>query len=160
MRDEILDSQSIEREYKIASKGKRLANHILDMLFYYFLAIVIGVLFALLLGLTENEQMLNDEMQTSGLLDMLIGCVIILGYYTASEYFFNGKTFGKLITKTRAVTHDDRKMDFGTTIKRSLCRLIPFEQFSFLGDDSSGWHDKYSNTKVIEDINWRETESF
>ncbi|MFT6808347.1 MAG: hypothetical protein ACJA01_001571 [Saprospiraceae bacterium] len=42
-------------------------------------------------------------------------------------------------------------MLFSTVFKRSLCRLIPFEIFSFLGEPLMDWHDKISGTKVIED---------
>jgi uncharacterized RDD family membrane protein YckC len=44
---------------------------------------------------------------------------------------------------------DGSKPDFGTTLKRTLCRIIPFEQFSFLGSQSRGWHDSICGTYVV-----------
>jgi hypothetical protein len=38
---------------------------------------------------------------------------------------------------------------FGTMVLRSLCRLIPFEPFSFLGSDARGWHDSITKTRVV-----------
>ena len=78
--------------------------------------------------------------------------VFFTTYYIIMEYVFKGKTFGKLLTKTRAVTEYGERMDLGTIMVRSLCRLIPFEAFSFLGEEGTkGWHDTISKTKVIYD---------
>ena len=33
---------------------------------------------------------------------------------------------------------------------RSLCRLIPFDAFSFLGAPDKGWHDSISKTYVVK----------
>lgn len=78
----------------------------------------------------------------------------ILGYafyYWIIEISFNGKTFGKHITKTRVVTHTGERPDFVDYFTRSVCRLIPFEFVSFLISDSIGWHDRFSKTMVVED---------
>lgn len=40
------------------------------------------------------------------------------------------------------------KPSFSVIFKRTLCRLIPFDGFSFLG--SRGWHDSISDTYVVE----------
>jgi len=63
-----------------------------------------------------------------------------------------------LLTGTRAVTLDNQRMDFSTTFIRSCSRAIPFEAFSFLGDN--GWHDSLSGTKVIEDKGWKNKNDF
>ena len=75
-------------------------------------------------------------------------------YYIISESMLNGKTIGKFVTGTRAVTVDNQKMDLGTTIKRSFCRLVPFDALSFLVGLPIGWHDEWTNTKVILDKEW------
>jgi len=36
-------------------------------------------------------------------------------------------------------------------LRRSLSRLVPFDAFSFLGNYARGWHDKWSNTWVIDE---------
>ncbi len=156
--DELLDSQSIEREFKIASKGKRFANYIIDMIGYYILALGVGVILGgILISSGNDEILLNEEVSVGQkILEWLLGLVIILVYYAFCEYFFKGKSLGKLITRTRAVTITNERMDLPTTVKRSLCRIVPFEQFSFLGDLPTGWHDTWSDTKVIEDDNWEE----
>lgn len=37
-------------------------------------------------------------------------------------------------------------------ILRTLCRLIPFEALSCLGEKSRGWHDRLSRTWVISEF--------
>ena len=61
----------------------------------------------------------------------------------------NGQSIGKMITGTIVVTEDGQKPSFGQILGRSFARIVPFEPFSFLGNDASGWHDKWSETKVI-----------
>lgn len=156
--EELLDSQSFEREYVRASKGKRFANYLIDVIGYYIFALIVGVLLGGVLLSAGNEEFLLNEETSIGqtVLEWVFGIIVIILYYTASEYFFKGKTLGKLITRTRAVTLTNERMDFSTTLKRTLCRIVPFEQFSFLGDQATGWHDTWSDTKVIEDRNWEE----
>ena len=155
-----LYSQNSERTYQLASKNKRFANYIIDVIGYYIFAIVIGIIWVALNPEDYTSEVYLDEDSSNVLLEYLFGFLIITLYYTLLEYFLQGKTIGKLITKTRAVTEDNRNLDFETALKRSLCRLIPFEAFSFLGDNAVGWHDSLSKTKVIEDIDWQAESDF
>jgi len=72
-------------------------------------------------------------------------------YYSLLETFLKGKSIGKFVTQTRAVREDGSELDFRTALIRSLCRVVPFEPFSFLGDSNSGWHDNWSKTMVIDE---------
>lgn len=67
------------------------------------------------------------------------------------EGAFNGKTIGKYLTKTRALREDGSPLGWDKAFVRSLCRLIPFEGFSYLGSNLLGWHDTISKTMVVED---------
>ena len=42
------------------------------------------------------------------------------------------------------------KPSVNAIIKRTLCRFIPFEPFTFLGLNSRGWHDSFSKTYVVK----------
>jgi len=77
--------------------------------------------------------------------------LIMTVFYTSMEYFLNGKSLGKFITKTRAVKVNGDPITFSDALKRSACRSIPFEVFSFLGKNRSGLHDSISKTKVIDE---------
>ena len=46
--------------------------------------------------------------------------------------------------------HDGTKPDSGQILKRTLCRLIPFNVLSFLGSPCNGWHDTISDTYVVK----------
>ena len=60
------------------------------------------------------------------------------------------RTIGKLITRTKVVMENGEKPSSEAIIIRSLCRMIPFDAFSFLGDPSRGWHDTISKTYVVD----------
>jgi len=160
--EEVLDSpieeSNSDRIYKTADNSKRIGNYIIDIIGFLVFAAFIGIVWGLLAVSTNNEQWLDESESMGGqLIDTLFSYLVMIIYYVLSEYFLSGKTLGKYLTKTRAVTIDNQRMEIGTVIIRSLCRLIPFEAFSFLiGSNPRGWHDKFSNTKVIEDNGWRE----
>jgi uncharacterized RDD family membrane protein YckC len=86
---------------------------------------------------------------------MLLGYVILLlsyiGYYTLMETKYQ-KTIGKFITKTTVVTKDGAKPEVGDIVRRTFCRLIPFDRVSFLFTQN-GFHDKLSDTTIIKDEN-------
>ena len=72
----------------------------------------------------------------------------ILFYYLFYETVL-GITPAKLITQTRVVGYNDKKLSFKTILIRTICRLVPFEAFSFFTED--GWHDKWSQTVVAKE---------
>jgi len=157
--DEILDNfeaehSAAERTYELASKGQRFANYMIDVIVYYSLSFFMGIMLGAVLLSSNNEDFLYEESVELSILEYLIGILAFLIYYTLTEYFFQGKTLGKLITKTRAVNDDNGNMSFTTILLRSLSRLVPFEPFSFLGTLPLGWHDTWTSTKVIKDDNW------
>jgi uncharacterized RDD family membrane protein YckC len=78
--------------------------------------------------------------------------LILFLYYFLFE---NGRgiTIGKLITNTRVVHESGRRATTKEIFIRTLCRLIPFDAFSYLGD-GVGWHDTLSHTRVISKENY------
>ena len=73
-------------------------------------------------------------------------------YYLIFEAI-TGKTLGKMVTKTRVVSKDGAKPTFIKIVIRSLCRLIPFDAFSYLFGSELGMHDLFSSTKLLKDTN-------
>ena len=110
-----------------ASKIKRVLNFIIDHL-------IIVITYLILLFPDYNNY------QSSTLL------VLILLYYLFFEGLFN-TTIGKLITRTRIVSNNGTEP--GNIFIRTLGRFIPFEPLSFIFFEN-GWHDKISNTQVID----------
>lgn len=133
---------------RTASQGKRLANHLIDFVSLIFFHFIFGSFLGIVLSIISPSS-LSIFTEENVLVDYLLGFTATMLYYTVLEAT-TGKTVGKLITQTKVVNDQGQIPDIGTILLRSLCRFIPFEAFSFLGSDGSGWHDKLSNTRVIE----------
>jgi len=69
-------------------------------------------------------------------------------YYSSFEVL-TGRTIAKFITGTKVIDENGKTPDFGTIMLRSLCRFIPFEPFSFLGNERIRWHNRLSKTRVV-----------
>lgn len=145
--NQILDSEVIEDkifnpEHNLASQGKRFGNHIIDIIGYYLTVLIIGFM----LGLIAPELVTGQDEDSPFF--TILALVVLFLYYFIFEGIL-GKTPGKFITKTKVVTIDGRKPDFQETFIRTICRLIPFDAFSFLGGNGYGWHDSLSKTRVV-----------
>ncbi|MEO8671097.1 MAG: RDD family protein [Tahibacter sp.] len=125
--------------YELASKGRRFGTLVLDYVGFFVIGIVLGLVLAIGFG-QAGVALLHKTPQ------LLIGIVITLTYYTFFEGIW-GRTPGKFILGTKVVDKAGNKPPLGQIVKRTLCRLIPFEAFSFLGD--TGWHDSISDTRVV-----------
>ncbi|MFC1632426.1 RDD family protein [Candidatus Omnitrophota bacterium] len=126
-----------------ASQDKRLINLFLD----FGLAIAFSFVGQLLLMLSG----LYDLLQIDKINERALGYIIFMLYFASTETIW-GKSGAKLVTKTRVILRDGSKPGFGDIIVRTLCRLIPFDSFSFLGSKNPiGWHDRLSKTIVIDD---------
>lgn len=151
-----LDSSDVfssDNDFPIASKGKRFLNLLIDTIVFYLMSFIFG--FIMVAFFMSEEQMIQYvDTEQSTIQDYLIAFSIFFVYYFGMEYFFKGKTVGKFLTKTRAVRIDNSRLDPKEAALRTLSRLVPFEAFSFLGSDPSGWHDKWTQTIVIEDKGW------
>ena len=153
--NEILDSDFIPEwnsnlQYQYASTWKRLANYIIDLLFVYLLFIIFLFIYEFLTKTTiESFTFFSNE-------KLLLALLIII-YYSVSEFYFKGRTLGKIFTKTKAITEENTNLKIEHAVIRSIARLIPLDHLSFLfGEDndaneySIGWHDKISKTRVID----------
>ncbi|MFN4027352.1 MULTISPECIES: RDD family protein [Flavobacterium] len=132
----------------IASNGKRFANFVIDYVARLGLTFVIGMIAAIIGVLTGNEEIVLFFQNITRIQELTIGLVVLLIYYNVFEIFF-GTTVGKLMTKTVVVDEYGEKPTANAVLIRSLCRLIPFEVFSFFGTPCIGWHDSLSKTYVV-----------
>lgn len=121
----------------VVGKGLRLLHFIVDTLLIYGIAIVSFVVAAYF----------NIEFESNEFLDQILFAVFMVCYYLGFESQLY-TTPAKMLTQCTVVMENGEKPSFEVIAKRSLCRLIPFEVFSFLGA-GSGWHDVLSKTKVI-----------
>lgn len=126
---------------------------IIDIIGYYVLTFVIGIIFGLF-ALIGFDAPLNLIIGMDRIGELIFGIIITLIYFVTFEVLTQ-KSLGKLITKTKVVLEDGSKPAAKDIFLRSLCRFIPFEAFSFLGDKGRGWHDSISDTYVVDEIKFK-----
>ena len=132
----------------IASNRQRFVNVVIDYVARLGLTFIIGMIAAIIGVLTGNEDIVLFFQNITRIQELTIGLVVLLLYYNVFEIFF-GTTVGKLMTKTVVVDEYGEKPTANAVLIRSLCRLIPFEVFSFFGTPCVGWHDSLSKTYVV-----------
>ena len=130
----------------IASKTKRFTNWLVD-------TICISILWFILMPLILMVMMkigLFDHLKDGENMDLgFTFFPVALLYYLVFEGIFK-TTIGKLITRTKIVRLDNENLGFIDILLRTFSRFIPFEQLSFLMDNSVGWHDKISETRIVD----------
>ncbi len=132
----------------IASNGKRFANVVVDYVARLALTFIFGMAAAFIGILTGHPEIVTFFENITRIQELTIGMVVLLIYYNLFEIFF-GTTIGKIMTKTVVVDLYGEKPTANAILIRSLCRLIPFEFFSFFGTPCIGWHDSLSKTYVV-----------
>lgn len=134
----------------LATHGQRFLHYIVDLIVQYIIALFIGLFVGFLSNFLEWHGPLEYVASMGRIEEFLLGYVIMLLYYSTTEYFFS-RSIAKFITNTIVVNEDGEKPDLGTILKRSLCRMIPFNHFSFLGGNARGWHDSIPDTYVVKE---------
>ncbi len=132
----------------LADNGLRFANYIIDLLFTIVVSFLIGAVIGIVMALIDPNSLSIFE-QENRLIDYIFGFIAGMIYYVAFEGI-TGRTIGKFITKTKVVDEQGNKPTFSMIVLRSLCRHIPFNALSFLGDPGKGWHDSLSKTRVVK----------
>ncbi|MDA7501644.1 RDD family protein [Chitinophagales bacterium] len=142
-----------DKNVEYAPRITRLVNLLIDSLVNLLVGTILYFLFYSLLVLSGVD--IVDMIRGGGLGFWLFAIPYIsfylFPYYIFPEWAFNGKTLGKLITKTRVVRMNGKPLGFGIFLLRTCCRLIPFDCFSFFFL-ARGWHDQLSNTSVVKDV--------
>jgi uncharacterized RDD family membrane protein YckC len=126
-----------QRDIEPASKGLRFGTYIIDMIGYYALSFVTGLMLAIVFGVEWAE----------GFVPLLVSLAVFFFYYVFFETLW-ARTPGKFVCRTIVVTEDGGPPSFRDVLIRTLCRFIPFEPFSVLFGER-GWHDGISNTRVV-----------
>lgn len=143
----------MENEFRVsnellASKTQRFINYIVDTIIIYtiiFLSMIITVIVCNLFGYGN----IMGWFDTLDLGWYLIYFGFLISYYLVFEGLFS-RSVAKFITKTIVVNRDGSKVNFGAIFKRTLCRIIPFDGFSYLGEYGRGWHDTIPNIYVVK----------
>ncbi len=142
------------RQFKLdkdlnVSLGARLANYLIDYVCVIVLIYVILIGLMVFAAIIGSQELLDRIQNINKIEEYGLAIVSILLYYNIFEIFFS-RTIGKFITKTIVVNINGEKPDTQEILVRSLCRLIPFDNLSFLGTPNKGWHDSISKTYVVK----------
>ena len=142
------DLLTIEHDLVRAEAGKRLLNYIVDVIIFYILAVIVGVIIAIASPSTITEMSVGTG---SSFISNILSLLFYGLYMSLVEAIFKGKSLGKLITGTRAVNLDGSRISAGTAFARGFSRAVPFCVFSALGSPCNPWQDKWTDTMVIDE---------
>jgi uncharacterized RDD family membrane protein YckC len=134
-----------------ASKTTRFLNYIIDQV--AISVIIQGVHFGiayLMLGAKYKDHIFYNldfglESLRTGL---WVSIPVSFLYYFIFESATHGRTLGKIITDSIAITQDGTPFTPKHALIRTLCRFIPFEMLSALFAYLP-WHDSLSKTAVV-----------
>lgn len=145
-----------------ALRRKRFFNYLIDLLPASAITLLIDYFLEAMIYVGQGEAAAlayrvaidgsEDITLNTILLSLFVGVIGNTLYYMAFEYGLNGKTLGKYLTRTRAISQDGTPMTFAQALSRSLIRMVPMEPLSFfMGNSLTGWHDNWSQTLVIDE---------
>ncbi len=120
----------------LASRGSRLLNYFLDLAAIRLIFNFVLLIFAI------------NHIYFNLLGQVIVNFFVLFLYFLILEGLFS-RTAGKLFTKTQVINLKGNKPTSKQILIRSLTRMIPLEQLSFVFFDT-GWHDKLSETRVAE----------
>lgn len=131
-----------------AETAKRLLNYIIDLISFYAVFFVFGIILAIV-----EPDVVNGiaEAEGFGLVDRVITLAFYGLYMGTIEAIFKGKSLGKYFSKTRAVNLDGSQITTSTAFIRGFSRAVPFAVFSAFGSPCNPWQDKWSDTMVIDE---------
>jgi uncharacterized RDD family membrane protein YckC len=137
-----------------ATSGMRFINYFLDRLFiqaiFYAFFFIFGVGYTIVYEEGFNSEN-SDQSFAFTLMTLFIYLALSFSYFFFMEYYL-GKTIAKYITGTEVISIDGNKPTSEQIIARTFSRAVPFDSLSFLGNN--GWHDKWSDTRVINGKNY------
>jgi uncharacterized RDD family membrane protein YckC len=132
----------------LANKSQRFINFCIDFIVRIFIFLGIGFI----VGIADQFLMTNYVSSLENmnrLQEIFIELLLVSVYYLLME-ILTARTIGKFITGTMVVDYYGNKASSQHIVMRTLCRFVPFDPLSFLGEDGKGWHDKWSQTLVVD----------
>ena len=148
-----MEQQSLLTDIEIsivpATTGQRFANHLIDLVVYDLVRLFI----VNPLVVSGNAIMYSAFSNSEAIMfiNELFFFVFYMSFIFLQEAIFKGKSIGKFVTGTQAVNRDGSFISTKTALLRSLSRIVPFEPFSALGSPPNPWHDRWTNTYVIDE---------
>lgn len=146
----VFDEMETQRPVYFASTSLRFFNFVIDYVAWYACVFLTGMALGVMTRVTGIDMVsfFIGETPVAKLWQFVLACAVWLAYYTISEGASKGRSLGKLITRTKVVTDNGEPLTWKLAFKRSLCRLIPFDQLSGWGGHP--WHDTITKTCVVK----------
>ncbi len=120
---------------------------LIDIIGYFVFLLVVGG------GLSFMFQPVDDfftNLENNPAEDRIVSLIMFGIYMTIVEVLTRGRSLGKLITGTAAVTSSGETPNVRQLIIRGISRGVPFEAFSGFGNPCNPLHDRWSKTQVID----------
>ena len=106
-------------QYEIAGIGSRFLAQILDSLVITVVLIAITILATSLGGIFGSGEL-------ALLIEIILGFILVAGYFLVSEAAWNGQTLGKRATRLRVVGDHGEPLTLGQAAIRNLVRIVDF----------------------------------
>ena len=138
-------------EDKTVSSLIRFVHFIIDTIAWLIIASILVYIVASILTACNTFEYLSFDW--TAIIILLTASVVLfaafIGYYYIMEVKYQ-KTIAKFITKTKVVMNNGSKPTKRDILRRTFCRLVPFDLITFLFK-GNGFHDTLSYTQVIRD---------
>jgi uncharacterized RDD family membrane protein YckC len=138
-----------------ATKWARLGSIVIDRIvfnMFFFAFAIIGGLIDGILGIYYFTKLFDQLEGIGRLADIVMTNIIFFIYIFLLEYFTKGRSIGKFVMGSKVIMTDGTEPKVRDYLIRNICRLVPFDGLSFLGEN--GWHDSWSDTRVISIKNY------
>ncbi len=134
------------RKVRTVSSGTRFGHYFIDIVLILIVTIPLQLYFT-----TKNIDPYTGfpKSQTVADLANVFGLAFYFLFYFLFELKYQ-KTPGKFVTNTYVVNEYGNPPNKEELFKRTLIRFVPFEPFSCLDSESLGWHDRWSDTFVVD----------
>ena len=134
-----------KRPVKTVKQGPRFGHFFVDWILFEIIIYLVDYIFDILIAITNASE---TTQLTIHLFQGITTLLLFPALYAFCEFVWQ-RTPGKWLTKTVVIDEYGNKPSGGAIVLRSICRFVPFEPFSCLGDYSHGWHDRWSKTWVV-----------
>src|SRR5438105_14678618 len=106
-------------QYEIAGIGSRFLAQVVDSLVIMVILIAITILAASLGGVFSSGEL-------AILVEVILGFILLAGYFLISEAAWNGQTLGKRAARLRVVGDPGEPLTIGQAAIRNLVRIVDF----------------------------------
>jgi uncharacterized RDD family membrane protein YckC len=106
-------------QYEIAGIGSRFLAQIIDSLIITVILIAITIVAGALGGIFKSGEL-------ALLVEVILGFILLAGYFLVSEAVWNGQTLGKRAARLRVVGDHGEPLTLGQATIRNLVRIVDF----------------------------------